>query len=106
MRSTLRWALGALALASLGVAGTTPANAQSFGFSFGTGPAYGGYYSPAYRGYYDSNPCAEPYAYRPAYCYGPVPAYRYYRPYRPYYGYRDRYWDRGRYYRGGYYRGW
>jgi len=96
MKTIAKAALGALALASLGVAGTTPANAQSFGFSFGTGPAYGGYYY--------SDPCYGPYAYRPGYCYRP--AYRYYRPYyRPYtYGYRDRYWDRGRYYRGGWYR--
>ena len=91
MKTIAKAALGALALASLGMASATPANAQtSFGFSFGTSPYYGGYYS---------NPCYEPYGYRPYYCYRPAPAYGYYRPYyRPYgyYGYRDRYY-RGRY---------
>ena len=100
MKTIAKAALGALALASLGVAGTTPASAQSFGFSFGTGPVYGGYYY--------SDPCYRPYPYRPAYCYQPAPVYGYYRPYyRPYAyygGYRDRYRDRGRYYRGGWHR--
>jgi hypothetical protein len=93
MKTIAKAALGALALASFGMATAAPASAQSFGFSFGTGPYYGGYYS---------NPCYEPYGYRPYYCYRPAPVYRSYRPYyRPYaYNYRDRYWDRGRH------RGW
>jgi len=96
MKTIVKAALGALALASLGAAAATPANAaSSFGFSFGTGPSYGG-------GYY-ADPCFGPYRYRPYYC-RPAPVYRYYdRPYygrsyyRPYgYRYRDHYrgWDR------------
>jgi hypothetical protein len=104
MRTIAKVGLGALALASLGIIGAAPANAQSFGFSFGTGPAYGGYYN----GY--DNPCYRPYPYRPYYCdrrYR-APAYGYsygYAP-RPYYGgyynggygYPYGYRDRDRYY--------
>jgi hypothetical protein len=101
MRTILKAGLGALTLASLGVIAAAPANAaSSFGFSFGTGPVYGGYYDP----YYDS-PCYRPYPYRPYYCdrtYAPGFVYSYgYAPrpyYGGYYGYRfgDRYWDRDR----------
>jgi hypothetical protein len=88
MKTILKAALGALALASVGALAATPANAQSFGFSFGA-PYNGGYYSS----------CYGPYRFRPAYCYRPGPAYYYGRPYyRPhaYYGFRDhRGWDRG-----------
>ena len=95
MKTIAKAALGALALASLGLVAPTPANAaSSFGFSFGTGPYYGGSY---YGGYYD-NPCLRPYRFQPAYCFRRAPAYGYYgRPYyRPYayYGYRDRRWRR------------
>jgi hypothetical protein len=91
MKTIAKAALGALALASLGAAATTPANAQSsFGFSFGTGPYYGGAYY--------ADPCFRPYRFRPGYCFRGPRAYGYYgRPYyRPYvrYGYRDRYWRR------------
>ena len=99
MRTFAKAGLGALALASL--AATAPANAQSFGFSFGTGPVYGSYYS----GY--ANPCYRPYPYRPYYCdrryRAPVYGYSYgYAP-RSYYGaytygypyrYRDPYYWR------------
>jgi hypothetical protein len=101
MRTIAKAALGGLALVSLGALAASPANAQaSFGFSFGTGPVYGGNYS----GYMD--PCLRPYPYRPYYCgYGYVapvaPIYGYYYPrpypYRYYYGTRyGRYWDRDR----------
>lgn len=97
MKTFAKAALGALALASLGVAAATPADAAaSFGFSFGTGPYYGGYYR--------ADPCYRPYAYRPGYCFRPAPAYgyyygrSYYRPYG-YHGYRDRWRDRDRWYR-------
>src|SRR3977135_608497 len=64
MRTIAKLGLGALALASLGAIAIAPANAaSSFGFSFGTGPVYGGYSDP----YYD-NPCNRPYPYRPYYC--------------------------------------
>ena len=89
MKTIAKAALGALALASVGALAATPANAQSFGFSFGTP-----YYSD---GYYSS--CYGPYRFRPAYCYLSGPGYYYGRPYygpRAYYGFRDRRgWDRG-----------
>ena len=89
MRIIAKAGLGALALASLTI-GAAPANAQSFGFSFGTGPAYGGYYSG-----YNNNPCYRPYPYRPYYC------DRNYRA--PAYGYSYGYAPRSYY--GGYYSG-
>jgi hypothetical protein len=109
MRTIAKAGLGALALASLGAIATAPANAQSFGFSFGTGPVYGGYYN----GYSDS-PCYRPYPYRPYYCDRRyiAPAYGYGYGYAPrayyggYYGgrygyppyrYRDRDRERRRY---------
>ena len=91
--------LGVLALAALGMAGSVPASAQSFGFSFGTGPYYGGgyyggYYGrPYYGGCYNRPYWARPYCCRPY-----RPAYRYSQPYYGYgygYGYRPY---------GGYYR--
>lgn len=95
MRLFAKAGLGVLALAALGVGSATPANAQSFGFSFGSGP-YGGYYG----GYYGGSPCyGRPYYARPYWC---RPAYR---PYRPYY--RSYYPPPRPYYRpyyGGYYR--
>jgi hypothetical protein len=98
MQTIAKAALGGLALVSLGALAASPANAAaSFGFSFGTGPVYGGYYS----GYAD--PCYRPYPYRPYYCGYPyvAPAYGYYYsspyPYQYYYGTRDRRdGDRGR----------
>lgn len=86
MRTLVKAALGALALASVGATTTaTPANAQAyFGFSLGV-PYYNGYYG----GYY-GRPYYRPY-YRPYRSY-----YRpyYYRPYRSFYRpYRGRrYW--------------
>ena len=96
MKTIAKAALGALALASFGALAAAPANAESFGFSFGT-PYYGGYYD--YGGSYGGS-CYGPYRFRPAYCYRPGPTYYYGRPsYRPYayYGFRDnrRGWDRG-----------
>ena len=44
MKMFAKAGLGVLALATLGMAGSVPASAQSFGFSFGTGPYYGGGY--------------------------------------------------------------
>ena len=95
MNTITKAALGALTLASVGVLTAAPANAQaSFGFSFGSGPYYGGAYY--------ADPCLRPYRFQPAYCYRGLD-YRYYygRPYyRPYayYRYRDyrRGWDRWR----------
>ena len=57
MRLFAKAGLGVLAMAALGLGSATPANAQSFGFSFGTGP-YGGYYGGYYGGgCYYGNPC-------------------------------------------------
>jgi len=98
MKTIAKAAVGGLALMSLGALAASPANAAaSFGFSFGAGPAYGGYYS-AYP-----DPCYRPYPYRPYYCgYSYVaPVYGYYSspyPYSYYYGARyGRDWDRDRY---------
>ena len=55
MKKFAKAGLGVLAVAALGVFGSAaPANAQSFGFSFGTGPygGYGGYYGGYYGRYY------------------------------------------------------
>jgi hypothetical protein len=96
MKMFAKAGLGVLALTALGVAGSTPADAQSFGFSFGTGPYgyYGGYYG---RPYYGGSCYNRPYWARPNYCRPYWPAYRYSRPYYSYgYGYRPSY--------GGYYR--
>jgi hypothetical protein len=102
MKMFAKAGLGVLALAALGVAGSTPASAQSFGFSFGTGPYGGGYYRGYYgRSYYGGSCYNRPYWARPYYCRPHRPAYRYSRPYYSYgygygYGYRPYY--------GGYYR--
>jgi hypothetical protein len=94
MKIITKAALGGFALIALGAAGSTPADAASFGFSFGPGPYYGGAYY--------ADPCFRPYRFRPGYCLRPAPYYGYYgRPYwRPgYYGHRDfrrPYWRRWR----------
>ena len=97
MKTFAKAGLGVLALATLGIGGSMPANAQSFGFSFGTGP-YGPSYGAYYGGGYYASPCyRRPYYARPYYCRPYRPAYRYSRPYYGgYYGYRPSY--------GGYYR--
>jgi hypothetical protein len=98
MKMFAKAGLGVLALAALGVAGsTTPASAQSFGFSFGTGPYGGGYYRGYYGRPYGGSCYNRPYWARPYYCRPYRPAYRYSRPYYSYgYGYRPYY---GSYYR-------
>src|SRR6185503_13635094 len=80
MRLFAKAGLGVLALAALGVGTAVPANAQSFGFSFGTGPYGRPYYGGYYGGYYAPRPYYRPY-------YGSYYGYRpYYRPYyRSYY---------------------
>ena len=76
MKTLMKAALGAALLVTGAVATTAPANAQSFGFSFGA-PGFGAYYGaptcwdPYYGGYYY---CGARYA-RPYY-YAPYRGYR------------------------------